>query len=250
MNGIINADRFIDQRILTRSLGWEIIFIFAPCLAGCSCHNSLLSAPTVIFVLPVSDCVYSLPNIITISPVPHSLYKFSNIIMVVSVSNCAYNIHPIPMGWVYPHPLASHSCGEMYSLLGMVNLIFYWPYSSATYCTTLGKMMVIYSYQPFINFLSLKNIVSFNALVKISPRYRVVSTYHMGTILSLTKDLKRWYFNTICFVWGLMQGISTRSMHPFLSLKIVQWMAVDNVLAGTTSFNSLSNSTNRITSLI
>ena len=114
----------------------------------------------------------------------------------------------------------------------------------------MGIIMVIYSYQQLINFLILTNSASFNSLVKISPRCRVVYIYHMNTILSFTKDLKWWYFNAICFVRGLMRAVSTRSMNPLLSSKIVQWMVGADVLDDITAFNSLRNYINIITYLI
>ena len=47
-----------------------------------------------------------------------------------------------------------------------------------------------------------------------------------------------------------MRGVSTKSMYPLLSSKIVQWIVGAEALAGTTSFNSLSNYINGIPSLI
>ena len=47
-----------------------------------------------------------------------------------------------------------------------------------------------------------------------------------------------------------MRSVSTRSMHPLLSSNIAQWMVEAEVLADTTSFNFLSNSSNDIKFLI
>ena len=68
-----------------------------------------------------------------------------------------------------------------------------------------------------------------------------VSTYRTEIVLLRTNERKWWYFNAICLVRDLIFGTLTRSMHPLLSSKTVQWtvgMVQEKVKTGCNSCRS------------